>query len=145
MKTIKFIIEEPTYQSRATFFIGHTFKQFSAIVEKYRHADEKPIDKDLRDVNGLAVTMRNKDDLVCHIVWLKFFNWTIPQLGILAHEIAHTAFAVLHHKNVPIRIENDETFCYLFEHYYKGALRKLSKTHKEKKEKKNGKQTRKLG
>lgn len=123
----KFTLREPVYASIVTFFVGNSFEQFCKIVEKYKHADEKPIDKELRDANGMAVTMRNKNDEVCHVIWLKYFNWNVRPIGILAHEIGHIIFAILNHKNVPIRVENDETFCYLYEFYFVEALKKLNK------------------
>jgi len=31
----------------------------------------------------------------------------------------------MNYKEIPIKIENDETFCYLFEYYLREALNKL--------------------
>lgn len=126
-RRIKFELREPVYRSIVTFFIGYSFKEFNAIVEKYRHEKEKPLDQEYRDSLGMAVTMRNKSDEICHTVWLQHFSWDVKPLGVLAHELGHIIFAILDHKQVPIRIENDEAFCYLYEFYYMETLRKLNK------------------
>lgn len=125
-RKIKFYIKDPTLKSSCTFFIGYSWKEILSIQEKMKHVDEQKFDPAMGDANGIAFKVRNKEGILCHGVWMPHFSWTASDIGVMSHEIIHLAGNILDHKGIPYRLENDEVFAYLHEHYFVSALRKLT-------------------
>lgn len=125
-KKICFVVSEEVLKSSVTFYIGYTWSEFNEIFNKLKLESEPELEANHEMSHGLALTAKNKAKETCFIIWIKYFTWDINRLGVLAHEIIHTTGGILHEKQIPVRLENEEIFAYLHEFYFKGALKKLN-------------------
>lgn len=132
MKRSIYDIGEDIYCTHVTIVVNCDFPSFVKWLK--RHTNE-----DLSDLGeyeagqGLHIGIKNKSGQPSHAIWIKHFDWTIPDMGVLAHELIHFIMAVLHQKRIPIRQENDEVFAYLYEYYFTQAFRKLNPKGKARK------------
>lgn len=127
-----FNIAEDVFNTNCAFHIGTKFESTKKLIEKLKHPDEKIEWESLRAVNGFSVTTRLKDGATAHLIWLEKFEWNARDLAIAMHELIHLVMHILNHKGIPIRLENDEVFAYLFEKYSYDMFCKLRKLKKKK-------------
>ncbi len=126
---MRFILSEPVFGTFVTFCINEKKSRTRKLVKKNiseKDFEELGIDK-LENEDGYALDVTLKDGAKGHLVSVKNFDWSSKQMAILGHEIVHLVFAILSHKGVPIRTENDETFAYLWECYFRQAVKKIPK------------------
>lgn len=134
----RFTITEDVFKSAATFVVNANFDELKKFHARYAHKDEKPISEDHRTSNGMVLSLKNRNGEPCYVVWVKNFDWTIPEMAVLAHELVHLAVAITHDKGIQVRTENDEVLAYLHEYYMVRAfryLRKLDPAYRRKKSK----------
>ena len=82
----------------------------------------------LKDSNGAMLTLRSKD-AVKRIVWLKKFDLSHENLGVLVHETTHAVIRILEWKGIPYSAENnqDETFAYLMDYLISNFIYRYKK------------------
>jgi hypothetical protein len=61
------------------------------------------------------------------VVWIREFDWTVPDTARLVHELYHLAMFILDWKQIPIRVENTEVYAYLLDYYVTEAFKKVKK------------------
>jgi len=124
---MKFILSEPVYETSCTFLINEPLEAVKVLAQK--NATKKNYEKtywiDFEKNQGTYFSFLQELDKEFRILHIPKFSWTVKDMAILGHEIAHLIFAIMSYKEIPIKIENDETFCYLFEYYLRGAFDKL--------------------
>ena len=114
-------IREPVFRSCCDVIIGYTFDE----ARKWIHARQDPkeplIDDFHRFSDGVAFTIKSKSGRTHEVLWFP----STKNIGVLVHETGHLAFRILTKKQIPIREENDEIFCYLQEYYFREILKKI--------------------
>ena len=125
--TKKFDIHEPVFRSCATIIVGWEWERLKKWLNKYQHKDESPIDDFHKFADGIQFSIKTKSGDMSYVIYLKRFIYMAKDLGILSHELNHLIFRILTSKQIPIRDENDEVFCYLQEFYLREITKKLLK------------------
>ena len=135
-----YLIQEPVFETSVALIVNCSFEEMKKWDEARRHPDEDPLSDREKNANGFCYAARNKLGEHCFVVYVKKFDWTVQCMGVLIHELTHLIFRICDYKNIPIRLENDEVFCYLLEYYQRQALSKL-KGHAPQLKKRNRKKS----
>ena len=133
-------ITEPVYKSAIACCLGYSFDELNDLMRRH-NLDE--IESSYRGSLGLAVTQQDENGLYFNTNWFPIKNWTISAQGILVHESAHLVFNLHKQKGIEIyKDDNNETFCYLQEYYFKeiciAIIKHLNKKKKKPQPKKRG-------
>lgn len=121
----KFDIIEPVFCSCVTIIVGWKWDKLKNYLNKHQHLNEKPIDDFHEFSSGVQFQIKTKSGRIAWVIYLNQFVYMAKDLGILVHEVGHLVFRILETKQVPIRGENDEVFCYLQEYYVREIIKKI--------------------
>ena len=118
-------IYEPVFRSCCEVLVGYTFDEAKKWIEKRQHKGEPKMDDFHRFSNGVAFEIKNARGDSSQVLWFPVFQRKSTYIGIVVHEVGHLIFRIFTRKQIPLREENDEVFCYLQEFYVKEILRRL--------------------
>ena len=114
-------ITEPVFRSCVDVIIGYNFDEARKWIQARQHKDDPPIDDFHRFSDGVSFTIKSETGREHEILWFP----STKNIGVLVHETAHLTFRILTKKQIPIREENDEVFCYLQEYYFREILKRI--------------------
>lgn len=118
-------IYEPVFKSCCEVLIGHTFDEAKKWIEARQHKDEPKIDDFHRFSDGVSFQIKNIKGSFSQVLWIPYFQGKTTYTETIVHETGHLVFRILTQKQIPLREENDEVFCYLQEFYVKEILKRL--------------------
>ena len=125
MKKRHLKIFEPVYRSCADILVDYTFDEMKKWIEESQHESEPKLDDFHRFSEGVAFQIKGKTGRLHQVIWLARWKHDTDAIGNLIHELTHLTFRILEVKQIPIRGDNDEIFCYLLEYYVKEVLKKI--------------------
>lgn len=114
-------IEEPVFRSCVDIIIGYTFDEARKWIHARQHESEPLIDDFHRFSDGVSFTIKGKAGRNHQILWFP----NTKSISVLVHECTHLVMRILTNKQIPIREDNDEVFCYLLEYYIREILKKI--------------------
>lgn len=111
-------IEDPIYKFRANFVYGLSYAQFVEYANKCTGND---MQVETGVTNGCFY---HDDEKGWFILWLPLK----VKKDVIAHEMVHLVMRMLYLKNVPTAVQNEETFAYHLQWWYKEVNRCIAKS-----------------
>lgn len=112
---------DPVFRSCVDVIVGYSFDEARKWIHARQHESEPLIDDFHRYSDGVSFTIKGKSGRTHQVLWFP----NIKNISVLVHETAHLVFRILTNKQIPIKEENDEVFCYLQEYYFKEILKRI--------------------
>ncbi len=111
-----FTIDENTFNTRCEFAIAEPFTKIKEAVK--RSSDYSPKWDELEKSQALCICFSNRDGKTARIIWTEK-----NKKESIAHELVHLVFDILDERGIPVSKENEETFAYLYEFYFKEVMK----------------------
>lgn len=131
-------ITDPVLKGAVTITVNRPFPSLQKFLNKYKHPTEKSFADLSENGEGLMIPVKTHSGRLGFVIWIKTFDWSVRSMAILTHEILHYVIHMMEEKQIPVRIENEETLAYVLEHYQASAfwkLRQFSPRYKGKRKK----------
>ncbi len=132
---ITIFIKDEIFRTNPSIFINCDAFELKKTVEKAIKEEWTDFDVEKEDkVNSLGAVWHiiDKKNNSYHILWIKKFDWTVPSLASLVHEVRHLTDELLTDRGVSLK--DREATAYFNEFLFDKILTGISKHEKIKKD-----------
>jgi len=121
---IKTVVQNPVFRHTVTFWVGNLEDTISSLVYHLGN-DAAENFKNFVYKNDDAVFIPDLEGF--SLLWVRDGLSEVELISTLSHEIIHLVMTLLRDRNIPVSVENQETFAYLVGFYMEEFLKQLEK------------------
>ena len=132
----KFIIQDEMYHNDFTLYVNCSGQELADYIkEKYKVLDFKVPPADGQYCNIEERDKEKGSHRFIRLVWIKTFNWTVVEQGLLVHELLHYVFDNLDLIGMKPTDSSEEAYTYYLQHIIQQCYQELKKLHPKYKKK----------